>query len=389
MSATYQDTFFEELKKKYGFLVDLPIGNLYPLFYSEDMHMEISNSYCNYLPTENYHGVFDDHSICKNAQNILSYLNHMIPANPLYNNNKFCEYLSYYIYENILNCNLCNDIEQLNTELNNLIIYYRKLPNKCNISNFNIGKDPFLKKKELYLLGEILYWIKEKYGSIYYFKQDLFNQFFGECVDIYKKILSADNCNIKNKYETELNNFINNFNNTKKFLSTKDVNITYENLKIPNASRCQEELNGMQAKELPTRGVEQAVNKAGPTRLEVEPLAIVLEEPSLEEVSGSGVGTEDHADHMSGSGSDIPKGQTDDNPSNSAGTIKGTSLGFVVPLITIYKFTPLGSWINTKVLGRNKILKNMEINNQHLLLNGTENGEINLGESMYRIKYNS
>ncbi|KNA02225.1 hypothetical protein PVNG_04456, partial [Plasmodium vivax North Korean] len=87
--------------------------------------------------------------------------------------------------------------------------------------------------------------------------------------------------------------------------------------------------------------------------------------------------------------SDVFKEHTDENISNPVGTIVGTSLGFFVPLITIYKFTPLGSWLNTKVLGRNKIQKNMERNNQHLLLNSTENREINLGESMYRIKYNS
>ncbi|KMZ88705.1 hypothetical protein PVMG_05746, partial [Plasmodium vivax Mauritania I] len=81
--------------------------------------------------------------------------------------------------------------------------------------------------------------------------------------------------------------------------------------------------------------------------------------------------------------------QTDGNTSNPVGTIIGTSIGFVVLLITIYKFTPLGSWINTRILGRNNILKNMERNNQQLLLNSTENGEINLGETMYRIKYNS
>ncbi|SCA60220.2 Plasmodium vivax Vir protein, putative, partial [Plasmodium vivax] len=149
-------------------------------------------------------------------------------------------------------------------------------------------------------------------------------------------------------------------------------------------------LNGKQAVEAPDRGEAQGVNEEeGNTGPKVETRAVVLEESNLEQVPGSRNGIDGHVVRMRDSGSDVFKEHTDENISNPVGTIIGTSLGFVVPLITIYKFTPLGSWINTIILGRNKILKNMERNNQHLLLNSTENSEINSDDTMYRIKYNS
>lgn len=272
--------------------------------------------------------------------------------------------------------------------MNNLIIYYGKLPNKCNISSFNLGKDAFEKKKKLYLLAEILYWIEEKYESISYYEQDLYNKFFAECVNTFKEIVSSDNCEIKKEYNTELNNFIKNFNSTKAYINGKKKSIFHDDLKSPDASMCLQDLK--QKAEEPDRGAEQKVNEdAGHTRREGEPHAPVLEKQSLEEVPDSQVGIADHAVHMNDNRAGVPKEPSDDNISNPLGTIIGTSLGFVVPLITIYKLTPLGSWINTRILGRNNILKNMERNNQQLLLNSTENREINLGETMYRIKYNS
>ncbi|SCA59699.1 VIR protein [Plasmodium vivax] len=314
----------------------------------------------------------------------------MINADILLNNSKWCEYLCYFINDNIKNSEVCNDLEQLYTELDKLKIYYSTLSNNCIISNFKITKDVFVKKKKLYLLSEILFWIKNEYESISYVEQDKYNEFFGECVDIYKKIVHADNCNIKNEYNTELNDFINNFNNAKAYLNENNKSISHDYLQSFNESRCQQELNGKQAEEVTDRRVTQEDNEATSHRgSEDEPAAEVLAESGLERVPGSRDVIADPVVNMRDSDLDVPKEQTDGNTSNPVGTIIGTSIGFVVLLITIYKFTPLGSWINTRILGRNNILKNMERNNQQLLLNSTENGEINLGETMYPIKYNS
>ncbi|CAG9482878.1 unnamed protein product [Plasmodium vivax] len=82
------------------------------------------------------------------------------------------------------------------------------------------------------------------------------------------------------------------------------------------------------------------------------------------------------------------------NPPNTnipipAGTILYTSLGSILPLVTLYRFTPLGSWINTKILRRNKLMENMTKNNYDLLLNDVGNHEASLNDSKYHIRYNS
>ncbi|SCA59955.1 VIR protein [Plasmodium vivax] len=82
-----------------------------------------------------------------------------------------------------------------------------------------------------------------------------------------------------------------------------------------------------------------------------------------------------------------------DTPNNNTkipvGTILYTSLGSVLPLVTLYRFTPLGSWINTKILRRNKLMENMTKNNYELLLNDAGNHEASLNDPIYHIRYNS
>ncbi|SCA59669.1 VIR protein [Plasmodium vivax] len=92
-----------------------------------------------------------------------------------------------------------------------------------------------------------------------------------------------------------------------------------------------------------------------------------------------------------------------DTPNNNTkipvGTILYTSLGSVLPLVTLYRLTPLGSWVNTKILGKNKLMDNMKKNHYELLLNDVRNGEMNLNDAgnheaslndpIYHIRYNS
>ncbi|GAB69530.1 CYIR protein [Plasmodium cynomolgi strain B] len=74
---------------------------------------------------------------------------------------------------------------------------------------------------------------------------------------------------------------------------------------------------------------------------------------------------------------------------NSTGTVIGTSLGIVLPLIMIYRFTPLGSWINTKIFRKNKLMENMIRNERELLINNSGIGEMNFDNSRYHLVYNS
>ncbi|EDL42612.1 variable surface protein Vir22, truncated, putative, partial [Plasmodium vivax] len=93
-----------------------------------------------------------------------------------------------------------------------------------------------------------------------------------------------------------------------------------------------------------------------------------------------------HEDHADSENSDEVSTHTISNPT---GTVIGTSLGFVLPLITIYRFTPLGSWINTKLFRKNILMENMKKNERELLLNSSEIREMNLDHTRYNIMYNS
>ncbi|KMZ83988.1 hypothetical protein PVBG_06165 [Plasmodium vivax Brazil I] len=65
--------------------------------------------------------------------------------------------------------------------------------------------------------------------------------------------------------------------------------------------------------------------------------------------------------------------------------IEGNTLEAVIP----NNYTPLGSWVSTRILGRNKLIKNMRKNNYDLLLNDAGNRETSLNDPMYHIRYNS
>ncbi|SCA59735.1 VIR protein [Plasmodium vivax] len=75
----------------------------------------------------------------------------------------------------------------------------------------------------------------------------------------------------------------------------------------------------------------------------------------------------------------------DDSPirdmPNKAGTVGATLAGS--------SYTPFGSWVSTKVLGRNKLMENMNKNNYDLILNDVGNHESSINDTMYHIRYNS
>ncbi|SCA59797.1 VIR protein [Plasmodium vivax] len=75
--------------------------------------------------------------------------------------------------------------------------------------------------------------------------------------------------------------------------------------------------------------------------------------------------------------------------SPKVGTIGATFAGSSLFLLMMYKYTPLGSWVSTKILGRNKLMENMRKNHYELLLNDVRNDEASLKDTMYNIRYNS
>ncbi|KNA01003.1 hypothetical protein PVNG_03110 [Plasmodium vivax North Korean] len=82
------------------------------------------------------------------------------------------------------------------------------------------------------------------------------------------------------------------------------------------------------------------------------------------------------------------EGPSESIMNKNVSTIGATFAGSSLFLVMMYKYTPLGSWVSTKILGRNKLMENME-KNYELLLNDVGNREESLKDPMYHIRYNS
>ncbi|SCA60012.1 VIR protein [Plasmodium vivax] len=86
---------------------------------------------------------------------------------------------------------------------------------------------------------------------------------------------------------------------------------------------------------------------------------------------------------------------TSDGDANEAimppkvGTVGATLAGSSIFLLMMYKYTPLGSWVNTKILRKDKLMENMRKNNYELLLNDLGDRDVSLNDTMYHIRYNS
>ncbi|KNA01705.1 hypothetical protein PVNG_04731 [Plasmodium vivax North Korean] len=209
------------------------------------MPKEIVDSYCNSLTTGNNADVFNDHSLCKSAINAFSYIKYTINSKIFNNNTKWCEYLSYFLHDNIQKCKSCNHTEQLYIELNKIIRADNTMDNNCTIEKFTNDIEDFKKKKELYLLSEILYLIKNEYKYIFYVNEDSYNEFFRKCANIYKEIIPAGNCNKMKEYNSELSEFKKNFDETMSFLNQKGFRIT-QDLITYNESVCRKQSQAVQ-----------------------------------------------------------------------------------------------------------------------------------------------
>ncbi|CAI7719399.1 Plasmodium vivax Vir protein, putative [Plasmodium vivax] len=413
MSAQYKDTFFDGLIEKYRFISSLPIGHLYLAFYLKLMPKEIVDSYCNSLTTGNNADVFNDHSLCKSAINALSYIKYTINSKIFNNNTKWCEYLSYFLHDNIQKCKSCNHTEQLYIELNKIIRADNTMDNNCTIEKFTNDIEDFKKKKELYLLSEILYLIKNEYKYIFYVNEDSYNEFFRKCANIYKEIIPAGNCNKMKEYNSELSEFKKNFDETMSFLNQKEAekpekarHVEQDGAGIREkdvARQVEQDGAGIGEKDVAGSGEQDVEGTRGQDRKGQEAKREVSAPEAMHEqqeasVIGPGRTTETEIllipkeDSFKGEATMVPDidGDTSEPfvPKNVS-TIGATLAGSSLFLLMMYKYTPLGSWVNKKVLRKDKLMDNMKKNKQELLLYGFGNREGGINDTMYNIRYSN
>ncbi|SCA60762.1 Plasmodium vivax Vir protein, putative [Plasmodium vivax] len=307
----------------------------------------------------------------------------------------------------------CDNNNEFYQKLNDLKEKYSTIHNICNIDNFEIGKEEFDKKKKLYLLGEILNLFEKEYTTISLAAKPFYNQYFEKCAHIYEQIVSADKCEINKYYNKELTKFKNNFNTAKSFLFEKGVSITHD-LITYNEPDCPEKLQSLQregargeSEQSEGEGPREQGRVAGPAEQEGAGLETAGAEVSAsagmqeqQSVSGVEPGSRTETEllqtakekRFDGEGT-IVAGINRDTPEpivpKSASTIGATLAGSSLFLLMMYKYTPLGSWVSTKILRKDKLMDNINKNNYELLLNDVGNREGSINDTMYNIRYNN
>ncbi|CAI7718385.1 PIR protein [Plasmodium vivax] len=341
------DDFFDKLEKKYDFLWVYPLGDSYTSYILRDNVQVQNNQVCNVLSNGNPNSKCDLSNLCRNVASFLSKLKDEFNNKIISSFSKECEFLNYWIYFMIKNHLQCDNIKLLYEQLNTLKSQYIPTDHSCNIQSFEIDEKIFFTKKTLFFHAEILYWIKHGYKGVNKSEKDLYNKFLKDCFDIYKENICSTT-EKKQSYNDELTKFKTNFNDAINFLKGEGVSISQEEIPSDNNLICQH---------------ESAPNKA------------VVE----------AVASRDTGMVVTDINEDAPN---PDTPSK-VGTVGATLAGSSIFLLMMYKYTPLGTWVSTKILGRNKLMENMKKNNYELLLNDVGNHEASLNDPMYHIRYNS
>ncbi|SCA60732.1 Plasmodium vivax Vir protein, putative [Plasmodium vivax] len=335
--------------------------------------------------------------VIQNCIRLKNYLLHF-KNNNLCDNNKCCGYFNFWLNEIARKDEPIKEITSSHYE--NCINYYSRLigSNKCFSEIYYIENSEFEKKQELYHLYDYY----NAYNSITFdYSKCSFSNF---CAKKYNHIIGKCNNVEDDDFCKELKNFGNDF--LKKILISKEhcKEKIVELLSPEDAILIQEE-----EEEEEDEGEVEEVGE-GEEKVEEEHLQPQEEELTVKVPPGQ-VGLEDvavvEAKLESGEGGGIPSARVaagkipgysdseifvehqNSNTSKPIGTIIGTSFGFFIPLTMLYKFTPLGNWVNTKVLGRDKLMDNMKKNELEFLLNNTQTQDVNSGDTIYRIKYNS
>ncbi|SCA81851.1 Plasmodium vivax Vir protein, putative [Plasmodium vivax] len=335
MTTPYTDKFYEELDK-YDFVYDLPSCGFYSSLKVDNTHRSSPNQYCKSIQEGKHPDNCNLQSICINMENTLSQFGYEQCIKFLRNNNKCCDYLNYFIYSYIKSNDPCEDLDNLYAQLNKAKNVYFKSYSSCNIKKFDLNKEDFKKKKELYFHGDILYWIKEPDVFIKIDKTESFDKYLKKCYDIYTNIVQNYDCKSDKAFGSDLRVFRENFNTAMDYLKSKDIYISTYELKAPERSECALDNQTREGDDMDTDTQDATLNTRNIIRI-------------------------------------------------STGITGGMSL----LLFSLYKFTPFRYWLRRGSL-RNKISQyNAEEKNHELFLNHSGYEHSNPNEIAYNVGYSS
>ncbi|SCA60498.1 VIR protein [Plasmodium vivax] len=296
----------------------------------------------------------DERAFISDCPQVAKYIQDIYTTCPVEDKTDRCKYLNYYI--NYIVKNNSNK----NYSVEELIKAYGRLANKLNMCNDSIKVIEESVFKNIEELSNIYYEFNKYINTINTYQTN-------DCPDLPQSVqlyLNKENTceGDKNIFCAAVDKFKNYYLSKIKQAKCKNVKYNLESfLSLDNTEIVNNEEEGRQAR---AKVVEHVTGDRGT------------------EVTATSI----HSELDVGDNHDEPSNH---NASNPVRTITYTSLGLVLPLATLYRLTPLGSWVNTKILGKNKLMDNMKRNHYELLLNDVRNGEMSLNDTTYSISYNS
>ncbi|SBT57290.1 PIR Superfamily Protein [Plasmodium ovale wallikeri] len=289
---------------------------------------------------------------CNAINNALKNLKNDLVKYDLFDTNKHCEYLSYFLYDKLKKITGIN-FDQLYEEINDNMPIYDLNTETCHIKEFHKYKDNFRNKKYLYFYSEMLHWIKEKYKEYFYLENDFCNKCIQDSVTFYNEEIKSKYCEKKDSYETELQSFIRNFNETKEFLEGNGIQIIPPIKKLLTEPTCPAETRN--ALDTESSGHSHSTPQINP-----------IPEDSDPEIP--------------------PIGNPNNGADTTAGIVLGTFSGISLLYFIFHKFTPFGSLISQK-LGSTKKHFNLGEKSEELSLDAYDNDDASLFNNEYHIQY--
>ncbi|SBS92461.1 PIR Superfamily Protein [Plasmodium ovale curtisi] len=353
MSTKTTDPILQELDKKYPILSGLPLFRIYNNFDTYSMRRARDSICKNHINNSFSHSDVIL-SICESIEQIFINSKSIVDRFPHVNFNKYCEYLSFYIYEKIKNITTENNYEEFYKALNEANITYILNHDNCNITNFKNNEEGYNKKKELFFRSEILHWIKIKYDNTFSGDESFCNIYFKDCAKFYNENIKNEYCKLAKLHDNEIKSFLTNFRETKKFLGDQSINISIDETHLPSESTCPPETE---------------------IELELKPGILASDESMISPAGHSNAET-------------TPIGSPNSDTDKTLEILISAASGLVLVFPILYKFTPFGTWLHNR-LRTNKGKIDLEAKSEEFNIDNFENEDITSYSDIYNINYYS
>ncbi|SBT83742.1 PIR protein [Plasmodium ovale] len=316
---------------------------------------QYAGSICNSYMEGNYESISDILSVCRKIDRIFASNIFNVSSHKLTRVNKYCEYISYFLYEKIKKISSNSNFLELYNALNNAKTLYRFNSDNCSIINFSGKNGKFDKMKELYFRNEILQEIKDKYHRNFIDEEEFCKKYIRESADLYNEIVKDNFCKYDEYYKNILTNFLNNFEETKNILERNSIKKLEVDTQLSPIPSCVSEQRGATS-----------------------------EQVRISDAHSQGQGVSKHG----GLSTDMaPSSTPDTGKNNIGGVVSGIFIGTFSLFLIIYKFTPLGSSLHNKIWKTKKKF-NLEDKSDELILDASDEN-MDLYNSMYNIQYHS